>query len=372
MFQIIRREILLLVIITVAAVPMYMLTRKVADLNRKRNANIAAYWYRQGEQQLSEGKSEAAIASLRQAATNDRDNPQFAFALAQALAATNRDDEARLALQRLRESEPENPQINLELARLSARSRDLPQALYYYHHSLYGLWAGEGVDEQRRQVRLELIHLLLDRKERSRALAELLVLSSDTPPTSEAQLQLAQLFMTAGDSSRALQHFTEAARLDVRNVAALSGAGEAAFQLGDYKNAERYLDQAVEQDKSAKRAAQLLEKTRLIESSDPLAAHLSRREQARRLAAALAQSVKRLQQCLDAKYGAVKELLRSQAQTILPGITAEYLREDPELLRAGAEVVFKIEETTSQTCGEPVGLDEALLLIGRKHGASER
>ncbi len=371
--QIIRREIVLLVFIAVAAVPTYMVTRRAADLNRQRNAHIAAYWYRQGERQLREGKPEEAITSLREATTNDHDDRGFAFALAQALGATNRDDEARLALLRLRESAPESPQINLQLARLSARNHDLPEALRYYHHALYGLWTGEKVDEQRRQVRLELIHLLLDHKERSRALAELMVLSTDAPRTVDLQLQLGQLYVEAGDASSALQHFAQAALLDTGNVAALAGAGETAFQLGDYKTAEDYLGRATALDKSATRAAQLLETTRLIQSSDPLAAHLSRPEQVQRLRAALEQSERRLQQCAgNAQARPAQDPLRLQAEAMLPKVTPENLREDPELLAAGADLVFKIEETTSQTCGKPMGLDEALLLAGRKHGATER
>jgi Flp pilus assembly protein TadD len=371
--QIIRREIVLLVFIAVAAVPTYMVTRRAADLNRQRNAHIAAYWYRQGERQLKEGKPEEAIASLREATTNDHDNRGFAFALAQALGATNRDDEARLALLRLRESAPESPQINLQLARLSARSHDLPEALRYYHHALYGLWAGEKVDEQRRQVRLELIHLLLDHKERNRALAELMALSTDAPRTAEVQLQLGQLYVEAGDVSNALQHFAQAAQMDSGNRAALSGAGETAFQLGDYKTAEGYLSRATALDNSATRAAQLLETTRLIQSSDPLTPRLSRPEQVQRLRAAIGQSVRRLQQCTgNAQTGPAQDPLLLQAETMLPRVTPENLREDPELLAAGADLVLKIEETTSQTCGKPVGLDEALLLAGRKHGAGER
>ncbi len=371
--QIIRREIVLLVIIAVAAVPMYVLTRKAADLNRERNARIAGYWYRQGERQLKEGNPEEAIASLREATANDHDNRGFAFALAEALGATNRDDEARLALLRLRESAPESPQINLQLARLSARNHDLQEALRYYHHALYGLWTGERVDEQRQQVRIELIHLLLDHKQRSRALAELMVLSTDAPRTAAVQLRLGQLSVEAGDASSALLHFAQAARLDAGNVAALSGAGETAFQLGDYKTAEDYLSRATALDRSATRATQLLETTRLVQSSDPLAGHLSLPEQVQRLRAALDQSGRRLQQCPgDAQIGPAQYPLRFQAETMLPKVTPENFQEDPELLAAGADLVFKIEETTSQTCGAPMGLDEALLLAGRKHGATER
>ncbi|MGA8808437.1 MAG: tetratricopeptide repeat protein [Thermoanaerobaculia bacterium] len=370
--QVIRREIVLLIAIAVAAVPTYMVTRRAADLNRQRNTHIAAYWYRQGERQLKEGKPEEAIASLREATTNDHDNRGFAFALARALGATNRDDEAKLALLRLRESAPESPQINLQLARLSARNHDLPEALRYYHHALYGLWTGENVDEQRRQVRLELIRLLLDSKQRSRALAEVMVLGTDAPRTAEVQLQLGQLFVEAGDPSNALQHFAQAVQMDTRNVAALSGAGETAFELGDYNTAQGYLSRATALDRNAARAAQLLETTQLIQSSDPLAAHLSRGEQVRRLRAALDQSATRLQCVGNTPIGPVKSPLQSEIDALLPKITPENLREEPELLASGAELVFKIEETTSQTCGKPVGLDEALLLAGRKHGAGER
>jgi tetratricopeptide (TPR) repeat protein len=370
--QIIRREIVLLVIIAVAAVPTYMVTRRVADLNRQRNAHIAAYWYRQGQRQLKEGRPEEAIASLREATTNDHDNRGFAFALAQALGATNRNDEARLALLRLRESSPESPQINLQLARLSARNRDLPEALRYYHHALYGLWTGEKVDEQRRQVRLELIHLLLDHKDRSRALAELMAFSTDAPRTAPVQLELGHLYTEAGDAPSALQHFAQAAQLDTRNVSALLGAGETAFQLGDYKTAEGFLNRATALDKNATRAAQLLETTRLIQSSDPLESHLSRLEQVQRLQAALEQSARRLQCGGNILIGPVKIPLQLEIDALLPKVTPENLREDSELLAAGADLVFKIEETTSQTCGKPMGLDEALLLAGRKHGATER
>ena len=43
------------------------------------------------------------------------------------------------------------------------------------------------------------------------------------------------------------------------------------------------------------------------------------------------------------------------------------LRRDPELLRDGVELISKIEEATDASCGKPAGLDQALLLIGRKY-----
>ncbi len=368
----------MLVLLAVAALPAYLFTRQMAGLNRQRDSRIAAYWYRQGERELANKAPDAAITSLRHATTADRNNGEYAFALARALAANGHDEEARLALLRLREAAPENPQINLELARLSARGREIPQALLYYRHALYGAWTGERIDERRRQLRLELIHLLLDRKQESSALAELLALSADTPDTPVAHLQIAQLFMEAGDLPHALRHFSETARLDPQNAEALQGAGASSFRLGDYKTAERFLRLALELDASSRPTAQLLETTHLIQSSDPLLPRLTVQERAARLNAALDQSVKHLEECagkdqlVPASQPSESEQLRNEAMALKLTITPAKLRQDPELVRTGADLVFKIEEKGIGSCGEPQGLDHALLLIGRKYKGIER
>ncbi len=362
-----------------AAIPTYLFTRQMAEANRQRNSRIATYWYQLGEQQLAKNDPEAAISSLRHATTDDRNNGDYAFLLAKALAAHGHDDEAQLALMRLREAAPDSPQINLELARLSARERQIPQAVLYYRHALYGVWTGERVDERRRQLRLELIHLLLDRRDDSRALAELLALSADTPDTPKAHLQIAQLFMEVGDNQHALQNFTETARLDPKNIEALQGAGAASFRLGDYKTADRFLTLALERDASSRSTAQLLETTHLIESSDPLLPRLTFQERAGRLTAALDQSVKHLEDCAGkgplvpgGPQTSEPEQLRNEALALKLTITPEKLRQDPELVRTGADLAFKIEEKATGSCGQPQGLDRALLLIGRKYKGIER
>jgi len=63
------------------------------------------------------------------------------------------------------------------------------------------------VDERRQQVRLELIHLLLDHNQRSRALSELLILGSEVPQSAGANAEIAKLFLSAGDAQHALGYF---------------------------------------------------------------------------------------------------------------------------------------------------------------------
>ena len=75
----------------------------------------------------------------------------------------------------LRESEPEDREINLQLARLAATQQDVTEALRFYHNALYAPWPLEQADG-RRDVRLELIRLLLDHNQAGRAISELLAL----------------------------------------------------------------------------------------------------------------------------------------------------------------------------------------------------
>ena len=82
--------------------------------------------------------------------------------------------EASQALLQLRESTPENAEINLSLARLEAKGGETAEAVRYYHNALYGRWTGSQVDEDRRKVGVELVRLLLDHQDRSGALSELL------------------------------------------------------------------------------------------------------------------------------------------------------------------------------------------------------
>jgi tetratricopeptide (TPR) repeat protein len=364
----------LLVFLSAIAVALFLFTRAIAAKERQMDAHVAAAWFREGEGQVRAGDMGRAIDSFRKATSRDRDNRAYVLALANALAAAGNNEEARQALLRLRESSPENAELNLYLARLAAKRGDVAEAVRYYQNALFGLWTGNQVDQERRKVRVELIHFLLDHQERSRALSEVLILGAEIPEgDAAAQTETGRLFLQAGDAQHALEHFTRSIALNRNNTAALAGAGNAAFQLGDYTQASRYLEAALAQDPSSEAALQLLTVTKMILSNDPLAPHLTREERNRRVLVGFDQSQRRLQSCLDQQSGKKDstssglEPLKADALATQSKLQPRNLRRDPELLRAGMELIYKIEEATNVSCGEPAGLDRALLLIGRKH-----
>ena len=373
-FRVLNRELLLLIALGVIAIGVFAFTKRMAAKEQQLDARIAAIWYDDGERQLSSGKVERAIESFRKATTDALGNRTYTLALATALAAGNHDAEAEQTLVRLRESEPENAEINLQMARLAAKRGEVDDAVHYYRNALYGRWTGSEVDEQKRQVRAELIRFLLGRQARNIALSELIILEGDLPPSAAAHVEVARLFLQAGDPQHALKNYAAAIDLDKNNVDALTEAGETAFSLGDYQEADRYLKAALEVKPEAGKARQLLAMTEMVLSGDPLEPHLTRQERQQRLLQGFDHAHRRLEGCLTqtsdsqeiAQLGALKE----QAIALEPELRSGR-PPDIELTRSGMELIYKIEKATSAACGQPQDLDQALLLIGQKHGGAQ-
>jgi tetratricopeptide (TPR) repeat protein len=376
--RIVHRDILLLVLLFGIAVALFFFTRAMAAKERQLDTDVAAFWFSEGEDQTRTGDTERAVDSFRKATSRDHDNREYAMALANALSAAGDTEEARQALMRLRESAPENGEINLYLARLAAKRADVAEAIRYYHNALYGLWTGSQIDQELRKVRVELIRFLLDRQQHSVALSEVLILGTEIPEDDAAsQTETGQLFLEAGDAQHALKHFARALAIGRKNATALKGAGNAAFQLADYAHANRYLEAASELDPTSQATKQLLEVTRMVLANDPLASHLSSDERNHRVMVDFDQAQQRLQSCLGQQSGKDNTVnvslqsLEADALAMYSKLQLRNLRRDPELVGVGIELISKIEEATNIACGEPTGLDRALLLIGRKHQGAQ-
>lgn len=352
----IQREVILLVVAAVAAVPLFLFTRAAAEWNRQSHLRAAAQWFDRGNQQLQRNEVAPALESFHAAVVNDHDNGGYALGLATALIRAGRDIEARQILARLRETAPEDPEINLQLARLASRQASYGDALRYYHNSIYGIWQAGAPPEGRLGAREEVVRLLLANGKKGEALSELMALGAEIPPDSQWQLRTGILFQQAGDSKSALQFFSRVLQRDRANSAALTGAAEAAFHLGLYEESLRYSDLALRQDSHLLPAQQWRAEASQVLAIDPLAMHLAASERQQRLKAGLEQARERLANCrVDSG-----ESLANEASNML----AATGRGDAE---AGLELIVRIEDAAARACGPPAGLDRALLLAGRRH-----
>jgi tetratricopeptide (TPR) repeat protein len=370
-FRLIHRQIIQLVLLGLVAVAAFFLTRAIAINNREMNLRDGAEWYERGQQQLARGDLDDAIDSFRRASVRNPGNRRYVLALAHVLARTGHDDLARATLLTLRDSAPEDPEINLELARLAVQRQDVTEALRFYHNALYAPWPADQA-EARRRVRLELINFLLTHDQTNRALSELLALTADLPDQAPAHIMAGQLFLRAGDTRGALDQFQRALRLAPADDEALAGAGQAAFRQADYSLARRYLRAVFHGTDEIKATREIAE---LVLSEDPLANRIGSVERRRRVLAAYSHATARLDACLqrrEADGQPVADELALQQQAVAFEQRLKPAIHENETTEAGVDLIYRIERDVIERCPPATPRDQALIVIGREHGADQR
>jgi tetratricopeptide (TPR) repeat protein len=256
--------------------------------------------------------------------------------------------------------------VNLELARLAAGKRDVPEALRYYHNALYGIWSGDRINERQRDVRAELIHFLIAEQARERAQSEILALAYHLPNDISAHLELGDMFAGVGDSQRSYSEFELVLRSEPRNELALAGAGSAAFQLRRYAEAAQLLGQL---PPSASTSHEILNLATLAANNDPLDRRLVDRERSQRVISGFDQASATLNSCIAKTAGGGSPDLASLSQKFAgmrSSLTSEKLRRSPDLVFTAMELIYQGETETARVCGPLPPLDHALLLVAQK------
>ena len=374
-----RRDTFLLMTL-VLLILMFAITGVTVRIYREGQKAFAQEMYDRGERALRARRVTAALADFRAALSYSHNNPDYELRLAEALTAAGNSAEAhaeaRTYFLSLLEREPGNGIVNLELARLAADDRDVPDALRYYHGAIYGQWGDHQV-EKRRSARLELVEFLLAIGQKDAARAELIAIAPDLPPDPILQTRVGTLLLQVKGYDDALTLFHRALLEDPHLPAALAGAGECHFQQGHYAQAERYLARALREAPNLPEAAIMKATCDAVLNLDPFQRHLSNAERARRAVANFQTATARLQECaaikgidLKAADGDRLQMLYSRVAEVQPHVQQRYLSRDSELLSKVMDVVFDIEQTTERVCGEPQSSDLALLLLAQEQGGS--
>lgn len=361
----VHREIFQLIALIALAIAAFLVTRAIAISNREMTFRDAAEWFRRGQQAMQTGDVDEAIDSFRRANVRDRDNRRYVLTLAEALARNQDNEAAHTVLMTLRESQPEDREVNLQLARLAAARQDVTEALRFYHNALYAPWPNDLIDA-RRAVRIELVRFLLNHQDTGRALAELIALSTDMPDDLSLHLTVAQLFADAGDQAHALDQFQRAVRQDPGSRVAIAGAGLAAFRLGDYASARSFLRRLPPDADEGRATRELAD---LVLSRDPLATRLGSTERRQRLRADVDYLDQRIQACIASGNRSEESVaLATEARTFQAQLAKRGGLEQ-DTVEAGVDLIERLETEITRRCGAPTPLDQALALIGRRHRA---
>jgi hypothetical protein len=181
-----------------------------------------------------------------------------------------------------------------------------------------------------------------------------------------------QLFASAGDTGHALDQFQRALRVAPDNATALAGAGQAAFQAGDYMLARRYLHAASDRLPGVKETTELAD---LVLSSDPLAARIGASARHRRLADNFSYANQRLTACLEHRLSsqpsADEFALRDEAQAFERQLSSSRLVEE-DTIESAVELTARIERAVVHGCAPSTPLDHALILIAQHHGMTQQ
>ncbi len=372
------REPVILALLTGLAVVSFLAVTGLSRLYQAQQESLATEWSARGVHDLNAGHYKLAITEFQTALQYSRGNDDYQLSLAQALLGLDRTDEAYAYLINLWDRQPENGMVNLELARIAVERSQTEQALRFYHNAIYATWPGN-LEAERRKTRLELIDYLLRINERTQAESQLIALEANTGDDAAQQAQLGALFLKVQDNGRALAAFRESLKRERRNPAAYAGAGAAAFHLGMYPMAERYLQEAVSAAPQDAASAALLKTTQYVLRLDPYRPQISVAERNRIVVDAFGAAGERLKSC--GVLGGLKAQgrtagtpatspaaeLAQQWTKLVPQINEHGLRRDPDLVNAAMSFAFQIESQKNTGCGELTEADKALALIANLH-----
>ncbi len=365
-----RQQPVMLGLLAVLAVIFFLAVTGLSRAYHAQRDSLGDRWFKRGVADLSAQHYDRAVTEFRSALLYSRDNYTYQLNLAEALIGLKRTGEAAAYLANLWERRPDDGLVNLELARIAVQKGQTEQALRYYHNAIYAAWPSDQ-GGKRRDARLELIEFFLNTGARAQAQPELIALEENLGDDPSQQEQVGDLFLRTQDYEHALIAYRQSLKLERDNRAGLAGAGFAAFQLGRYAVAQRYLEAAVAGNPNDTRSADRLKMTEMVLKMDPFRRQLSVAQRGKIVVAAFATGGERLKACSAARGTtlptAAQSSLAGNWSKMKPQISEGELRRNPDLVESAMDLVFDIERQTSVTCGTPSGADLALLLIAKLH-----
>jgi tetratricopeptide (TPR) repeat protein len=356
----------MLAVLSALAVVLFLAVTGLSHVYRAQQRALGNGWFTRGSAELNAGRFSSAVSNFRAALLYSPDNYSYQLNLVEALLGQKRTSEAQAYLINLWERQPENGFVNRELARIYAQDGETDKALRYYHNAIYATWPDDQGSE-RRHTRLELIEFLLKINARAQAQSELIALAANLGNQPAEQAQVGNLFVRAKDYEDALNAFQMTLKLDRSNIDGMAGAGLAAFELGRYALAERYLKAAVTANPHDVESATRLKTAELVLRLDPFQRGLSDAQRNQSVVDAFAAAGQRLKSCnmQNASGEVAQPSLAETWQGMKPRINMWGLRRYPDLVETAMDLVFTIEHETGASCGTPSETDTALLLIAK-------
>jgi tetratricopeptide (TPR) repeat protein len=228
-------------------------------------------WFERGQIAMAAGRPAIAVEDFRSALSFSSTNTGYQMALAEALAASGRTEEAAAYFSALHDAEQGDGYLNLQLARLAVRRGNPQQAIEYYQAALNGLWRGQGT-ERRLQIRLELAQYLISLGRSVEAQGDLLAAEGNSLDNPSALFAIADLLRRADDPTDAFTAFRRVERHGSAHpsqvLQSLLAESQIAASMGQYKRATQALNRYKAKSRQYPRAATAEQKQDVEEQLD--------------------------------------------------------------------------------------------------------
>jgi tetratricopeptide (TPR) repeat protein len=329
----------------------------LAKTEREANKAEAERYFQNGRRLIEAGKSVEAVDQFQSALSLERENEDYQLALAQALNAAGKLEDAESTLDGLLERNSFAGPANLAMARVLAMEGRIDRAISYYHRAIYGQWK-EGARTNPVEARLELVELLSRGNSKADLLAELLPLQDQAPEDPGTRMKLGNWFLTAGSPARAADVFREVLRQRPQEADAHAGLGEAEFAEANYRLARSEFLAAVRLRPDDAGVKGRLEVCDRVLALDPLRNGLSAEEENQRSRNLVELALEGLKTCAGSATSApAPELIE----------TAEKELKRPSATPDNIELAEQLWQMRRTACGPEAGdSDEALTLVMAK------
>ncbi len=374
--RIIQRDLSLLVAIALAAGLFFFGTRRFAEAESHAIRSQAERWYQQGAKESSASNVAGAVADFRKALEGNRSDTRYALALAESLERENKGEEARQLLMQLRESYPEDAEINLEVARVAAKRQDLTEASHFYRHALFGTWNKGEPRHRRTETLFELIRFELIQKQREAALSDALQLEQELEATdTHSWEQLGELYLRMNEPRRALQSFDAVLRVNHNESEALLHSAQANFMLGRFNAANSSLNASTARGLKNADTDSVTKQLALIFEMDPRARNLPSQQRAERVNNILAQALARAQGCdqmpnLSATTHSQMAALEQRLNSLQGDLKSHPFSQDD--IADAFNAAYAAGTFTSSFCGRGSDADQAMLALATSALGKER
>jgi tetratricopeptide (TPR) repeat protein len=210
----------------------------LAKTERAERQVEAARLFGQGRVLMQRGENTEAIECIKDAIAIERGNRDYLRTLAQAQFAGGRTAYAESTLTELLQSDSTDGLASLIMGRVLVKEGRFADAVTYFRRAIYGHWSEDAVGN-RLGARFELIDLLAQFNSKEELLAELVLVRDQSPRDLKIQTRLGRLFLLAGSPARAADVFRGTLHDVPANADAYAGLGEAEFERGNYRAAQR-------------------------------------------------------------------------------------------------------------------------------------